>query len=314
MLEGVPAGQPALFVPVPQGFRLNDFTFPLGSGALEEVCWELSSVENPELWIRRDAYVWSYSQVAGFAQARTLKNGGELTPTLAPQSPEEFLTWMQQLEPGWELDGVWREPAVVLEQRLRAMTQLAMQYNPMAQSTPVVCAFVAKLYQPEYKLYRYMLVAAGGLQSALGSWTPTAQATLQATVYTLQVPDDQAKDMGHLFAAIVQNAVPNPEWVRRVRARNRRYQRILDRWLSRRLEAIRQEGEMFRQYMASRQAEHEAFMGTLSEHETFVSDTNEAWADILGEKIYARDPSTGEVFIWTTSAVGTCAIRKPATS
>lgn len=52
-------------------------------------------------------------------------------------------------------------------------------------------------------------------------------------------------------------------------------------------------------------------MGTLSEHETFVSDTNEAWANILGEKIYARDPSTGEVFY--LDDVGGTYLRNPET-
>ena len=97
---------------------------------------------------------------------------------------------------------------------------------------------------------------------------------IYSSLVTMNVPSSRISDH-HLLVAILNSIYFNPEWVAEINIRLNQITQAI-------IEEKRKEAEMFRNY--------------LRENDEFVSELNTAWSNLLGEKIYVKDPGTGEIF------------------
>ncbi len=307
-IQGVPAGLNAYFVPVPQGFTASGFAFQMGT--LQEVSWEIQDASDPDVFIRRDVLHIGAGNTMGVPVYAITLNGrpltGYQTPIITDRS--QLIQTINALwGGGWQMVNLWEAPMRATKRQLaRQVQQQAYQGYGFYPAQTFTDAFVALFKKGEF--FRY--VVATGASVMYADWT-TASGGTYASLITMQMPAQKRKETSHLFAAILLDMLVNPEWQLAVRQENIRQQSILNRWTKQRLEAIRQEGQMFRAYLNAREQEAQAYQDVLYSHQEFTSDINEAWSNILGEKIYAQDPSTGEIFY--LDDVGGNYLRNPET-
>ncbi len=306
-VQGVPSGVEAYLVPVPEGFQASGYIFPMD--ALQEAHWKVESMDDPNIFIRRDVVYISAAYTMGFPMYVATMNGNQIN--YHGEIPTSRSQWLGLLNSiwggGWQLEELWTEPVKPLkrdiEMQLNATIQQGYGVFPTEKHAT---AFIALFKRGN--LYRYAILTAGSM--ILSGWG-VGSAFAYGSLVTLQMPEDKHKEMSHLLFSLSFDVIANPDWVSAVRRRNQQIQTAIGQWTRQRLEAIKQEGAMFRQYLLSRQAEAEAFNEALYSHQEFVSDINEAWGNILGENIYAQDPSTGEIFY--LDDLGGTYLRNPET-
>ncbi len=306
-VQGVPASTQAYLVPVPEGFQASGTTFPMGT--LQEASWQIQHIQNPDIFVRRDVINVSQAYTMGVPLYNATLNGTPINYQGGiPTTKSQILQMINAIwGGGWQVVQTWEKPFQYQEQQMRQQMIRQTRYTyGIMHVQPFAHVFLALFQQGN--LYRYAYIVAGGatIQGySLGS------SSLYCSLTTFQTPAEDRIEMSHLLASIVVDALPNPQWVARVRQQNIQAQRALDRWTMQRIEAIRQEGAMFRQYLQSIESESQMYQDVLYEHQEFTSDINEAWGNILGEKIYAQDPTTGEVFY--LDDVGGNYLRNPET-
>jgi len=115
------------------------------------------------------------------------------------------------------------------------------------------------------------------------------------TLITMNVPSSRVSDH-HLLVAILNSIYFNPEWVAEINRRFTEENRRLNQITQAIIEEKRKEAEMFRNYLRENREISENWQKTLRENDEFVSELNTAWSNLLGEKIYVKDPGTGEIF------------------
>jgi hypothetical protein len=111
----------------------------------------------------------------------------------------------------------------------------------------------------------------------------------------MNVPSSRVSDH-HLLVAILNSIYFNPEWVAEINRRFTEENRRLNQITQAIIEEKRKEAEMFRNYLRENREISENWQKTLRENDEFVSELNTAWSNLLGEKIYVKDPGTGEIF------------------
>ncbi len=306
-VQGVPAGLNAYLVPVPEGFSADGLSFPMGT--LQEVSWSVQDTRDPSVFVRRDVISISAGSTMGVPVYAATVNGNPV-PYQGGIVTErsQYLELIRTLwGGGWELMKVWDEPMKSVKRYLKNQARQAMYQNyGIYQGQDFVDAFVALFRKGD--LYRYAILS--GSSVMFYGWS-TATGGTYASLVTLQVPAGKHRDMSHLLASVFVDVVANPRWIAEVRRENVQAQQFLNQWVKQRIAAIRREGEMFQRYLQAREEESGTFQSVLQEHAEFTSDMNEAWGNILGEKIYARDPSTGEIFY--LDDVGGNYLRNPET-
>ena len=307
-VQGVPSGVNAYIVPVPENFYADGFVFQMGT--LQEVSWEVKHATDQNVFIRRDVFNISAGSTMGVPVYAATLNGNPLTGYQMPivMDRSQFIETINILwGGGWQLVKVWEEPIKAVKRQLKEQIygQIYQSYG-FYPSQIFTDAFVALFKKGN--LYRYAVLTSVSVVYA--DWTTSSGGTY-ATLVTMQVPADKHKDMSHLLASILIDAMVNPQWVVAVRRENVQKQSILNRWTAQRIEAIRREGQMFRDYLNAREQEAQMYQDALYSHQEFTSDVNEAWGNILGEKIYAQDPTTGEIFY--LDDVGGNYLRSPET-
>jgi hypothetical protein len=96
--------------------------------------------------------------------------------------------------------------------------------------------------------------------------------------------------------SILNGMQTNPEWIALIDKRFVYEARRINEITKAIIEEKRREAEMFRAYLKENREISEGWRQTLSEGNEWVSDLNTAWANLLGEKTYVKDPGTGEIF------------------
>jgi len=115
------------------------------------------------------------------------------------------------------------------------------------------------------------------------------------TLITMNIPSSKIND-GHLLISILNSAYFNPQWISEINKRFTEENRRINEITKSIIEEKRKEAEMFRNYLRENREISENWQKTLSENNEFVSQLNTAWSNLLGEKIYVKDPGTGEIF------------------
>ncbi len=302
-VKGVPEDFPAYFLPVPQNYQLEGYKFPMGT--LEECTYTLTSMDDPSIRFSRHVFNWHVEAVGGMGNAVFMVDGNIQAFVDIPRTAEDFLDVMLELwQEDWVLEKLWVDEVSYLKRDILRQLE-SVQSNLPFRSKPIAVVFVAKLSKDN--LTRYVVVMGGGGEiSQVSLFGSHYQGYMYSSVFIFQGPKDKEAEWSNLLFAVFKDAIPNPKWVTFVRQRNVRIQKAIDQWVNHRLNQIRQEGEMFRSMLYRNEGTQ-----TFSMHDEFVSDMNEAWANILGENIYAKDPSTGEVFY--LDDVGGNYLRNPET-
>ena len=115
------------------------------------------------------------------------------------------------------------------------------------------------------------------------------------TLITLNVPSNKISD-GQLLISILNSIFYNPDWLAEINKRFTEENRRLNEITKEIIEEKRKEAEMFRDYLEKNREISDEWRKTLSENDEYISNLNTAWANLLGEKIYVKDPGTGEIF------------------
>ncbi len=274
-IKGIPANFPAFYAVVPEGFIAKGYTFNMGS--LQEVSWMLKKEDNSDVFLRRDVFHGGVSGVANYSAGALYLNGKMLPATPFPTTEKQLLQMVvASLAPDWKIEKTWYSVSGTNQKRYEIK---------------------AKLRKGD--LLRWVYITGVSLMNAFQDWFmgTTYSASLYISVHTLQVPNtSEGRAWAHLLLSALMDSYFNPQWIKVVRSRNRQFQQWMDAWTQQRIQQIKAEGAMFRQYLNAQQQTQQLYSEAIEAHQAFTADMNEAWANILGEKLYAQDPSTGEVF------------------
>ncbi len=116
------------------------------------------------------------------------------------------------------------------------------------------------------------------------------------TLITMSMPSEKSNYYGSLMLSILNGLQFNPEWLGVIDRRFIQETRRLNGITRAIIDEKRREAEMFREYLRENREISESWRQSLSEGNKWVSDLNTAWANLLGEKTYVKDPGTGEIF------------------
>ncbi len=155
------------------------------------------------------------------------------------------------------------------------------------------------------KLYTFTLKAVKGdsIRYGLGSCYLSGYETYEGGssggfifMFTVHMSRSRHHDFSHLALSILNTLYYNPRWIQITRNRSLAENRRLNALTMRIIEQRKREAAAFRSYLNSIRREGQLWGEALGAGNEFISDMNTSWANVLGEEVFARDPSTGEVF------------------
>ncbi len=277
-----PSGITAMYIVVPEGYTFSGKTLKIGTA------WGVSyKVENDTLDEFMSLELGNFESAHIGYTAFTLYNingiRGQTPGFFKAQSPKGCKSLV--------LNTFWKGKWEVVNWKYRRM------------KTPKV--FIPGGYLKAYNItikarkgdiLRYGIATCFFTTSNQMGVLPTVYSGGLVVLITVQMPKHREVEFSRLAVSLWNSMYFNPEWVKISRQRFLAENRILNAMTHQIIQQRRREAEAFRNYLESTREVGEIWSETLQEGNEFVSDMNTAWANILGEQVFTRDPTTGEVY------------------
>jgi hypothetical protein len=268
-----PAGIPAIYLPVPDGWKLEGQAIKTGVQA-----WgAYYRLYSGEAFLALDNLSAEANSVMGNSQTMLKINGNAsmIGGFVVVGTREGCINSVfSYFWPGYKLEYVKDLPPP----------------NYVPQGVSATSLFI-KGTKGDTTRYGFAVCFGVGFGDYMSSY-----ASGNLNLITMSMPSQKSNYYGPLMLSILNGMQTNPEWLALIDKRFVNEARRINEITKAIIEEKRREAEMFRAYLKENREISEGWRQTLSEGNEWVSDLNTAWANLLGEKTYVKDPGTGEIF------------------